>query len=125
MLPHPKGTFRSWIYYRLGRPAQPKHPLYQLSHKIDWSVFENAFKVHYSETTGKPTKPIRLMVSLLILKYICSLSDKNLIEQWSENIYYQYFSGEHYFKPAISCVPTELVALGVTQKSLNRPNKKE
>ena len=50
------------------------------------------------------------MVSLLILKYIRNLSDENLVEQWSENCYYQYLSGEQTFKPKIPCVPTELVA---------------
>jgi IS5 family transposase len=98
------------LFTGLADQLNQKHPLYQLSHKIDWSVFENAFKVYYSETMGKPSKPIRLMVSLLILKYVRNLSDENLIEQWSENIYYQYFSGEHHFQPAIPCVPTELVA---------------
>ena len=98
------------LFTGLADQLNQKHPLYQLSHKIDWSVFENAFKIHYSETMGKPSKPIRLMVALLILKYVRNLSDENLIEQWSENIYYQYFSGEHHFQPAIPCVPTELVA---------------
>jgi IS5 family transposase len=98
------------LFTGLADQLNQKHPLYQLSHKIDWSVFEKAFKVHYSETMGKPSKPIRLMVALLILKYVRNLSDENLIEQWSENIYYQYFSGEHHFQPAIPCVPTELVA---------------
>jgi IS5 family transposase len=98
------------LFTGLADQLNQKHPLYLLSHKIDWSVFENAFKVYYSEIMGKPSKPIRLMVSLLILKYVRNLSDENLIEQWSENIYYQYFSGEHHFRPAIPCVPTELVA---------------
>jgi len=98
------------LFTGLADQLNQKHPLYQLSHKINWSVFENAFKVHYSETMGKPSKPIRLMVALLILKYVRNLSDESLIEQWSENIYYQYFSGEHHFRPAIPCVPTELVA---------------
>lgn len=98
------------LFTGLADQLNQKHPLYQLSHKIDWSIFENAFKVYYSETMGKPSKPIRLMVALLILKYVRNLSDENLIEQWSENIYYQYFSGEHHFQPAIPCVPTELVA---------------
>ncbi|WP_295716741.1 IS5 family transposase [Mucilaginibacter sp.] len=98
------------LFTGLADQLNQKHPLYQLSHKIDWSVFENAFKIYYSETMGKPSKPIRLMVALLILKYVRNLSDENLIEQWSENIYYQYFSGEHHFRPAIPCVPTELVA---------------
>jgi len=98
------------LFTGLADQLNQKHPLYQLSHKIDWSFFENAFKIYYSETMGKPSKPIRLMVSLLILKYVRNLSDESLVEQWSENNYYQYFSGEHHFRPAIPCVPTELVA---------------
>lgn len=98
------------LFTGLADQLNQKHPLYQLSHKIDWPVFDEAFKVYYSETMGKPSKPIRLMVSLLILKYVRNLSDENVVEQWSENIYYQYFSGEHHFQPAAPCVPTELVA---------------
>ena len=71
-----------------------KNPLYQLANKINWSFFDDAFKKHYSEKIGKPANPIRLMVSLLILKYVRNLSDENLVEQWAENIYFQYFSGE-------------------------------
>ncbi|TDH26760.1 transposase [Segetibacter sp. 3557_3] len=59
---------------------------------------------------GKPSKPIRLLVSLLTLKYLQNLSDGNLVEQWAENIYFQYFSGEQHFQPNISWVPTELIA---------------
>ena len=87
-----------------------RHPLYLLAHKIDWSVFENAFKIYYSEKMGKPSKPIRLMVALLILKYVRDVSDESVVEQWAENLYYQYFSGEQHFQPTIPCVPTELIA---------------
>lgn len=73
-------------------------------------MFDEAFKVYYSGKMGKPSKPIRLMVALLILKYVRNLSDESLVEQWSENFYYQYFSGEHQFQPCLPCVPTELVA---------------
>lgn len=87
-----------------------KHPLYILSNRINWSIFEEAFKIYYSEKMGKPSKPIRLMVSLLILKHLRNLSDENLVEQWSENVYFQYFSGEPQFRPGLPCVSTELVA---------------
>ena len=98
------------LFTGLGDTLDQKHPLYILSHKINWIIFEEAFKKHYSEKMGKPSKPIRLMVSLLILKYVRNLSDEALVEHWSENVYYQYFSGEQYFQPTIPCVPTELVA---------------
>ena len=98
------------MFSGLADQLDQKHPLYLLANKIDWSVFENAFKIYYSETMGKPAKPIRLMVALLILKYVRNISDESVVEQWAENLYYQYFSGEHHFQPAIPCVPTELVA---------------
>jgi IS5 family transposase len=98
------------MFSGLSDQLNQKHPLYILANKIDWSVFENAFKIYYSETMGKPAKPIRLMVSLLILKYVRNISDEVVVEQWSENLYYQYFSGAQHFQPSIPCVPTELVA---------------
>ena len=98
------------MFSGLADQLDQKHPLFLLSHKIDWSVFEDAFKIYYSETMGKPSKPIRLMVALLILKYVRNLSDESVVGQWAENLYYQYFSGEHHFQPAIPCVPTELIA---------------
>jgi IS5 family transposase len=87
-----------------------KHPLFLLADTIDWDIFEDTFKVHYSAKMGAPSKPIRLMVSLLILKYLRNLSDESVVEQWSENCYYQYLSGIQVFTPSIPCVPTELVA---------------
>jgi IS5 family transposase len=45
-------------------------------------------KKYYSEKMGAPAKPIRLMVSLFILKYVRNLSDENVVEQWSENNYF-------------------------------------
>jgi IS5 family transposase len=98
------------MFSGLADQLDQKHPLYLLANKIDWSVFENAFKIYYSETMGKPAKPIRLMVALLILKYLRNISDESVVEQWAENLYYQYFSGEQHFQPTIPCVPTELVA---------------
>ena len=86
-----------------------QHPLYLLAHQIHWQVFEDAFKGHYSEDFGAPAKPIRLMVALLILKHLRNLSDESVVEQWGENAYYQYFSGEQVFAAKEPCVPTELV----------------
>ena len=85
------------------------HPLYILSNAIDWKKFDDAFRKHYSETTGAPAKPIRRMVGLLILKHVRNLSDESVVAQWAENSYYQYFCGEEYFASKEPCVPTELV----------------
>ena len=43
---------------------------------------------------GRPRLPIRLMASLLYLKHSFNLSDEELVARWSENIVWQFFSGE-------------------------------
>ncbi len=48
------------LFSGLADQLDQKHPLYQLAHKINWAVFEEAFKKHYCEKMGKPSKPIRL-----------------------------------------------------------------
>jgi len=86
-----------------------QHPLYILSNQINWPIFENTFSKHYNADMGAPAKPIRLMVGLLILKHIRNLSDESIVEQWSENAYYQYFCGEKAFASGQPCVAPELV----------------
>lgn len=109
MLSKPKPTNQLGFFATFQDQLNSKHPLFQLSEKIDWSVFEQAFSKHYSLTHGKPAKPIRRMVALLILKQLRNLSDESIVEQWSENSYYQYFSGEQSFCAHVPFVPTELV----------------
>jgi IS5 family transposase len=58
---------------------------------------------------GTPAKAIRLMVGLIMLKHVRNLSDESVVEQWSENLYYQYFCGEKIFKPTKPCDASELV----------------
>jgi len=84
------------------------HPLYILANKINWNIFEEAFSKLYS-TEGRPAKSIRLMVSLLMLKHIRNISDESVVEQWFENIYYQYFSGEKSYACGMPCEASELV----------------
>ena len=82
-----KYTPQLGMFNGLSDRLDQKHPLYLLANNIHWSVFEEAFKIYYSEKMGAPAKPIRFMVSPLILKHLRNLSDENLVEQWSENLY--------------------------------------
>jgi IS5 family transposase len=109
MLSKQRNSSQMGFYSTFEEQLNHQHPLYKLSKAITWQVFEDAFSKHYSITQGKPAKPIRLMVALLILKQLRNLSDESVVEQWAENSYYQYFSGENYFCSGAPCVPTELV----------------
>ena len=48
--------------------------------------------------TGRPAKPVRLMVSLLLLKQLEDLSDEQVIRRWVYIPYWQYLSGETHFQ---------------------------
>lgn len=110
MLKKPQTTSQlNFLLPGLKEQLSDKHPLYILANQIDWSVFEAAFRIHYREDFGRPAKPIRLMVALLLLKHIRNISDESVVEQWSENAYYQYFSGADVFTPADPCEASELV----------------
>lgn len=97
------------LFSSLSDMLNQSHPLYQLADKIDWEKFETAFQPLYCQDNGRPGKPIRLMCGMLILKHLRNLSDESLVEQWSENAYYQYFCGMQEFTPYAPCASSELV----------------
>ena len=83
-------------------------PLVTLADTINWGLFDESFEKYYSDN-GRPAKPIRLMVGLLILKQLEDLSDESIVLQWKRNPYYQYFCGMTEYQPALPCDPTDLV----------------
>ena len=108
MLSKKNNSLQMGFYSTFEEQLSHNHPLYILAHKIDWSVFENAFAKLFSDE-GRPAKPIRMMVSLLMLKHIRNLSDESVVEQWMENVYYQYLSGEKMYACGCPCEASELV----------------
>jgi IS5 family transposase len=97
------------FFFSLQDTLDRKHPLFILAGKINWETFEKEFSKLYHPTLGSPCKPIRLMTGLLILKHLRNLSDESVVEQWSENNYYQYFCGNAHFAASAPCDPSELV----------------
>jgi transposase, IS5 family len=110
MLSKKKLSHQLSMFNSLGDLLNQSHPFFKLANKINWSLFDTEFEKHYCHNNGAPAKPIRLMVSLLILKHLRNLSDESVVEHWVENMYYQYFSGEINICNSLPCVPTELVA---------------
>jgi len=85
-----------------------RDPLVALADKLNWGVYEESFEKYYSKE-GRPAKPIRLMVGLLLLKQLENLSDERVVLQWKRNPYYQYFCGMEEFQIGLPCDSTELV----------------
>jgi IS5 family transposase len=87
-----------------------KDPLIALADNLPWLKIESQLQQFYNNTkVGRPNKPIRLMVGLLLLKQLKNLSDERIVEEWKQNPYLQYFCGFMEYTPAIPCHSTELV----------------
>lgn len=109
MYKSPSRQRQSTLFWDLETMLDRRHPLFKLANLIDWPSFEAAFSPLFCGETGRPPKPIRLMVGLLMLKHIRNVSDEQVVAQFSENAYYQYFCGMESFTIAPPCASTELV----------------
>ncbi|NLJ39772.1 MAG: IS5 family transposase [Candidatus Atribacteria bacterium] len=85
-----------------------ERPICKLAHQIDWEKVEKDFSAYYSKL-GAPSIPIRKMVGLIILKQLFNLSDEEVVEQWLENPYWQYFCGETVFQKKYPFDPSDFV----------------
>jgi IS5 family transposase len=83
---------------RLDAIIDMRHALVKLARTIDWRFLEGAFGAVYTDGSGSPPLPTRLMAGLAILKHTYDLSDEVLCERWIENPYYQFFCGEEFFQ---------------------------
>ena len=83
----------SFLFNGLREQLNPRHPIYQPSEHIDWSSLEDDFARLYSRG-GRPANPVRLMVSLLLLKQLHDPSDDQVVERWIDNPSRQFLSGE-------------------------------
>ncbi|MGC2576764.1 MAG: transposase [Terrimicrobiaceae bacterium] len=92
----------------LNEQCDPRHPLKKLGERIPSADFEEAFGEYYSEE-GRPAKPVRLMVGLLLLKQMFDQSDEEVVERWVENPYWQQFCGMSDFQWEWPCDPSDLV----------------
>jgi IS5 family transposase len=79
-----------------------------LADKIPWEKLEKDLTKYYINF-GRPSKPVRLMVSLMLLKQMNNLGDETVIAQWVQNPYWQYFSGEKTFQWKFPVDPSDMV----------------
>src|SRR5271157_61765 len=98
----------SFLMPTLGEQLDPRQPLKQLADTLPWLEFEQAFGKYYSEE-GRPAKPVRLMVGLLLLKQMFNQGDETVVAAWVQNPYWQYFCGMSEFQWQPPCDPSDLV----------------
>ena len=85
------------------------HELVLLSKNINWDSLEESLSIYYTKDNGRPGVPIRMISGILMLKRIYNESDESVLNRWTENPYWQYFTGETYFNHDLPFDRTELI----------------
>ncbi len=119
---------------RLDAMIDMRHPLAVLAQRLPWGRIEPALASKFTHqerpaqrelsedllgqhvvefgaglsNAGRPRLSIRLMASLLYLKNSFDLSDEELVQRWSENVVWQFFSGQQYYEPRLPCDATQI-----------------
>lgn len=118
---------------RLETMIDLRHPLAVLTSRMPWASIESSLTPLFTRKPGKgklrgdadlfgqsvqlagvvspagrPRLPIRLMVALLYLKHAYNESDESVVERWSQDVYFQFFSGNEFFEPRLPCDATQI-----------------
>jgi IS5 family transposase len=119
---------------RLDAMIDMRHPLVVLTGRLPWSRIDAALAAKFERQDrasqhgvgddlfgehdvefgggvgigGRPRLSIRLMASLVYLKNAFNLSDEELVQRWSENVVWQFFSGQEYYEPRLPCDATQI-----------------
>lgn len=92
---------------RLENRLDTRHALCRLAEQMPWAQCTERFGALYAER-GRPGLPLRLLVGLQYLKHVYALSDEEVVAQWVENPYWQYFCGEEYFQHTLPVEPSQM-----------------
>ena len=76
---------------------------------IPWEAIEEKYAALFPSDTGMPAKPLRMALGSLMIQKQYGYSDRELLEQITENPYYQYFVGLPGFQNEPPFVPSLLV----------------
>ena len=77
----------------IGLQMNPNNRWIKMADNIPWDMFEEKYAKLFPSNTGNVAKPLRLALGSLIIQTKYQFSDRELVDQLTENPYYQYFIG--------------------------------
>ena len=66
------------------------HEIIRIADAIDWASLSERLAKFYCSDNGRPTKPARAKVGLLMLKHLNGLSDQAVVDMLKRDLYAQY-----------------------------------
>ena len=77
----------------IGLHMNPENRWVKMADAIPWELFEEKYSRLFKGKNGRVAKPLRLALGSLIIQTKYQYSDRELVDQLTENPYYQYFIG--------------------------------
>ena len=93
----------------VGLKMNPENRWVKKAATIPWEAREEKYAGLFPSTTGMPAKPLRMALGSLMIQKQYGYSDRELLEQITENPYYQYYIGLPGFSNEPPFVPSLLV----------------
>ena len=93
----------------LGLQLNPDNRWIRKAETIPWDAIEERYAELFPSNRGVPAKPLRMALGSLIIQKQIGCSDRELVEQITENPYFQYFIGLPGYQMEAPFVPSLLV----------------
>lgn len=93
----------------LGLQLNPENRWIKKAETIPWNLIEERYAELFPSNRGVPAKPLRMALGSLIIQKQIGCSDRELVEQLTENPYFQYFIGLPGYQMEPPFVPSLLV----------------
>lgn len=93
----------------LGLQLNPENRWVRKAETIPWDEIEKRYAELFPSNRGVPAKPLRMAFGSLLLQKHIGCSDRELLEQITENPYFQYFIGLPGYQMEPPFVPSLLV----------------
>ena len=77
----------------MGLHMNPNNRWIKMADRIPWDEFEIKYAELFPSDTGNVARPLRMALGALIIQTKFQFSDRELVEQLTENPYLQYFIG--------------------------------
>ena len=93
----------------IGLKMNPENRWVKKAATIPWEAIEEKYAALFPSRTGMPAKPLRMALGSLLIQKQLGFSDRELVEEITENPYLQYFIGLPGYTTEAPFVPSLLV----------------
>lgn len=93
----------------VGLKMNPENRWVKKAETIPWDAIEEKYAQLFPSKTGMPAKPLRMALGSLLIQKQLGFSDRELVEEITENPYFQYFIGLPGYQTEPPFVPSLLV----------------